>query len=45
MKVYSDVVRALDDGHQAVLALLDMTAAFDTVDHSILLQRLYHTFI
>ena len=35
MKVYSDLVRALDDGHQAVLALLDMTAEFDTVDHSI----------
>ena len=27
VKVYSDLVRALDDGHQAVLALLDMTAA------------------
>ena len=44
MKVYSDLVRELDYGHQAVLALLDMTAAFDTVDHSILLQRLYHAF-
>jgi len=44
VKVYSDLVRELDYGHQAVLALLDMTAAFDTVDHSVLLQRLYHTF-
>jgi len=43
VKVYSDLVWALDDGHQTVLALLDMTSAFDTIDHSILLQRLYHT--
>ena len=42
-KVHSDLVQALDAGNQAALALLDMTAAFDAVDHEILLERLRHT--
>ena len=39
-KVISDILMALDRGDVAALALLDMSAAFDTVDHSILLRRL-----
>ena len=37
LKVYSDLIGALDSSsdNQSVLAVLDMTAAFDTVDHSI----------
>jgi hypothetical protein len=39
-KVYDAILKALDDKQCAVLVLLDLSAAFDTVDHSILLKRL-----
>ena len=44
LKVFSDVIDALDAGNIALLALLDLTAAFDTVDHNILLQRRRRSF-
>jgi len=34
----------MDAGNQAVLALLDMTAAFDAVDHEILLERMRRSY-
>lgn len=40
LKVLSDIFSAIDQGNVALLALLDVSAAFDTVDHEILLQRL-----
>lgn len=41
LKVYSEFVCAIDRGEISLLGLLDMSCAFDTVDHQILLQRLH----
>ena len=40
LKVQSDILTALDSGSGAVLLMLDLSAAFDTIDHGILLSRL-----
>ena len=40
MKVISDILDAVDDRKVTLLGLLDLSAAFDTVDHNILLKRL-----
>jgi len=39
-RVLSDIPMALDRGDVAALALMDLSAAFDTVDHCILLRSL-----
>ena len=40
MKVHNDIVSAIDNQSYVILLLLDLSAAFDTIDHKILLQRL-----
>lgn len=42
LRVLNDLLLTVDSGNSAVLVLLDLTAAFDTVDHNILLSRLEH---
>jgi len=44
LRVLSDILHAVDCGDVAALVLLDLSAAFDMVDHDILLQRLQMTF-
>lgn len=42
MKVTNDILMASDNGVVTVLVLLDLSAAFDMVDHNILYKRLEH---
>ena len=38
--VQNDILKSIDNEQYVVLLLLDLSAAFDIVDHKILLQRL-----
>jgi hypothetical protein len=40
LSVHDDLIQAMDKQQVTGLALLDLSAAFDTIDHSILLHRL-----
>ena len=42
LKVFSDLVDAIEKEDFALLLLLDLSAAYDTVDHDILRQRAFN---
>ena len=44
LRVINDALREIDSGHEVVLVLLDLSAAFDTIDHTLLLKRLQHRY-
>ena len=43
IKIQHDIVQALDSGRVAALVFLELSAAFDSIDHAILLERLKET--
>lgn len=40
LKVFNDILFAVDAGKTAVLILSNLTAAFDTIDHNVLICHL-----
>ena len=44
LTVHNNIICAMDQGKVTALVMLDLSAAFDTVDHTILLHRLEHWF-
>jgi len=40
LKVLGDILRLIDSSDLDILTLLDLSGAFDTVDHATLLRRL-----
>ena len=44
LRVVNDLLQASDTGHVSILPLIDLSAAFDTTDHGILINRLHTTF-
>ena len=44
LKIQNDILLTLDSGKGVILVLLDLSAAFDTIDHGILVSRLQSRF-
>ena len=44
LQILNDILTAVDDDKISILLLLDLSAAFDTIDHEILLSCLEHDF-
>ena len=44
LKVQNDILINMDNGEVTLLVMLDMSAAFDTIDHNILIYTLKNDF-
>ena len=44
LRVFDDLLTSSDSDHISVLTLLDLSAAFDTTDHDLLINRLRDVF-
>jgi hypothetical protein len=44
LRVHTDIINAMDKGRVTCVILLDLSAAFDTVNHDLLLERLQFRF-
>ena len=44
LKVHNDIMCAVDSKKAVLMILLDLSAAFDTIDHDVLIQRLHSNF-
>ena len=40
LRITNDILRSIDSGSVTIITMLDLSAAFDTIDHSTLLNRL-----
>ena len=45
LKIAGDIFEAVESGCVTILVALDVSAAFDTIEHSVLERRLEHTFV
>jgi hypothetical protein len=44
LRVHHDIVSALDENSCVALVMLDLSAAFDVIDHDILIGRMEHSY-
>ena len=44
LKVKNDIAMSIDNKNAVFLVMLDLSAAFDTIDHTVFVNRLCHTF-
>ena len=44
LRVINDALHEIDSGHDVLLVLLDLSAAFDTIHHTLLLKRLHYRY-
>ena len=40
LRVQNDILSAMDNSNMVALVMLDLSAAFDTIDHAVLIERL-----